>query len=68
MDFTDGEVTELTNNVISGRMYVQCYKDVNYMLLLDYFVDYIKTKRALLFKYQKLMVNGKPCMKRLTAR
>ena len=66
MEFTDGEVTELTINVISEHMYVQCDKDGNDMLLIDYFVDYRKTERLLLLQDQKLIVNGKPFIKRST--
>ena len=47
MEFIDGEVTELTANVISDRIYAQCDKDGNDMLLLDSFVDYKNTEREL---------------------
>ena len=48
-------------------MYVQCNKVGNDILLLDSFVDYKKTERALSLQDQQLMVNGKSCMKRSTA-
>ena len=66
MDFTNGEVLDLTANVIAERIYAHCDKDVNDMLLIDYFVDYRKGEKSLLLQYQKLTVNGKPCMKRST--
>ena len=66
-DFTDGEVTELTSNVIDERMYAQCDKYGNAIFLLDSFVDYRMTDRELFLQDQKLTVNGKLCMKRLTA-
>ena len=49
------------------EIYTQCEEDGNDMLLLDSFVDYRKTERALPLQYQKLTVNGKPCKKLLTA-
>ena len=67
MEFTNGEVTELTANVIADRMYLQCDKDGNDMLLLNYFVDYIKTERALSLQDQQLAGNGKLCMKHSTS-
>ena len=67
MEFINGDVMELTVNVIAEHMYSQYDKDVNDMLLLDSFVDYKKTERALSLQDQQLMVNGKSCMKRSTA-
>ena len=63
MGFTDGEVTELTANVIDERMYAQCDKDRNNMFLLNSFVDYRNMEQALSLQDQQLMENGKPCMK-----
>ena len=67
MDFTNGEVLDLTANVIAEMMYAQCDKDVNDMLLIDYFVDYRNKEQALSLQYHKLAVNGKPCMKLFTS-
>ena len=66
MDFTNGEVIDLTDNIVSDSMYVQCNKVGNDILLLDSFVDYKKTERALSLQYQNLTVNSKSCMTRLT--
>ena len=66
VEFTDDGVIELTANVIDDRMCAHCDKDINDMLLLDYFLDYRKTERALSLQDQKLTVNGKPCIKCLT--
>ena len=49
MEFTNVEVADLTANVIPDQMYIHCYKDGNYMLLLSYFFHYIKRERALFF-------------------
>ena len=40
VEFNDGEVTGITENVISDWMYARCEKYINDMFLLDYFVDY----------------------------
>ena len=52
LEFSDGEVMNLTNNVVSERIYTQCDKDLNDILLINYFVDYRKTERALLLQDQ----------------
>ena len=57
---------ETTANVIAEPMYAQYEKYGNDMFLINYFVGYIKTEQMLSMQDQKLMVNGKPCMKRLT--
>ena len=43
MDFTNGEVIDLTYDVIADGVYDQFEKNGNDMLLLNYFVDYINT-------------------------
>ena len=35
VEFTGGEATELTTNIIAETMYTQCYADRNEYLLLD---------------------------------
>ena len=40
VEFTGGEVTEFTANIIAESMYVQCNSDGNEYLLLDVIVDY----------------------------
>ena len=64
--FTDGEVTELTANVVSEQIYAQCDEDRNDMLLINYFVGYLNTERVLSLQDQQLTLNGKPCMKSIT--
>ena len=39
VEFDDGEVTDLTENVIVERMYDQCDENWNALLLLDYLID-----------------------------
>ena len=59
---------DITANIIDERMYAPCNKDGNDMLLFISFVDYIKTERSLLLQDQKLKLNWKPRMKRLSDR
>ena len=66
VQFADVEVKELTSNFIYEKMYAKFGEGGNDMLLLDCFVDYKKTKRALLLQHQQLMVNVRPCKKRST--
>ena len=67
VEFAYGEVTEITANVIAECMYVQRDEDKNDILLLDSFVDHRKSERVLSLRDQQLTVNGRPCMKCLTA-
>ena len=43
VDFTNGEVIDLTYDVIADGVYDQFEKNGNDMFLLNYFVDYINT-------------------------
>ena len=47
VEFTGGEVTELTTNVIAESMYAQCDSNGNEYLLLDALVDYLKDNKAI---------------------
>ena len=38
--FDDGDMTELTANVIATSMYAQCGPDGNQYVLLDYIINY----------------------------
>ena len=67
VEFTNGEVTEITANVIAKRIYTKCDEYGNDMLLLNYFVDYRKMEQSLSFQYQQLTVNEKPFMKHSTS-
>ena len=67
VDFTYDELTDITANFIAERIYAQCDKDGNDMLLLDSFVDYKNMEQVLSLKDQQLTVNGIPLKKRPTA-
>ena len=66
VEFADGKVTELTANVIAQSMYAQCDLDGNEYLLLDSFVDYDRSKKALTHEQQRIMVKVKLSMRRTT--
>ncbi|KAL7523565.1 hypothetical protein ACHAXR_000992, partial [Thalassiosira sp. AJA248-18] len=53
VEFADGEVTELTANVIAENMYAQCDQDGNQYVLLDDIVDFRKNGDAISLADQK---------------
>ena len=53
-EFTGGEVTELTANVIAKSMYAQFNSDGNEYLLLDALVDYLKDNNAIFLSDQQI--------------
>ena len=61
VELDDGEVTEVTANFITYRMYAQCDKNRNDLLLLDSFIDYRKSERAMSLQDQQIMVNRRAC-------
>ena len=44
--FEDGDVTELTANVIAESMYAMCDENGNHILLFDAIVDHKKSDKA----------------------
>ena len=67
VEFNNGEVTDLTANVIVERMYAQCDKNRNDLLLIHSFIDYRKSEGATSLQDQQITENGKACNKRSTA-
>ena len=66
--FDDGEVSELTANVIAESMYASCDADGNEYLLIDSIVDYRKNDKALSLEDQKIVTSdGKKARRRSTA-
>ena len=45
--FEDGDVTELTANVIAESMYAMCDQNGNHILLFDAIVDHKKSDKAM---------------------
>ena len=66
VQFADGEVTELTANVIAEAMFAQCDEDGNEYVLFDSFVDFQKDGTALSMADQKVVVKGRPFLCRTT--
>ena len=64
VEFYNGEVTELTTNVIDEQMYAQCEKNGNDIFVLDSFIYYQKSERAMYLQDQQITVNGRTCKKR----
>ena len=58
VEFSNGEVTELTTNVIVEAMFSQCKDNCNKYVLLDSLVDYRKNKNTLSLKDKKIIVKG----------
>ena len=54
VEFDDSDVAELTANIIAQSMYSQCNIEGNQYLLLDTFVDYRKSNKALMFPNRNL--------------
>lgn len=67
VQFPDGEVAELTANVIAEAMYASCDREGNEYLLFDCIVGHKKSDKALTAKTQSLNNNGRKSMRRTTA-
>ena len=66
VQFADGEVTELTANAIAEAMFAQCDEDGNEYVLFDSFVDFRRDGTALSLADQKVVVKGRPSLRRTT--
>lgn len=67
VEFADGEINELTANIIATSMYSQCDEGGNEYMLLDSFVDIRKTADALSLKEQEITVGGRKSKRHSTA-
>ena len=67
VQFPDGEVAELTANVIAESMYASCDQEGNKYLLFDCIVGHKKSDKALTAETQPLTHNGRKVMRRTTA-
>ena len=66
IEFDDGEVTELTANVIAQSMFASCDDDGNEYLLMDSIVDHQKNDKALTHSDQKVTFRGRSSLRRST--
>ena len=53
VEFTGGDITELTINVIAESLYIQCDADGNEYSLLDLLVDYQQEDKVISFMDQQ---------------
>ena len=67
VQFPDGEVAELTANVIAELMYPLCDQEGNKYLLFDCIVGNKKSKKVLTAKTQPLTHNSQMSMRWITA-
>ncbi len=65
--FNDGQQMELTANLIAESMYSQCDLEGNQYLLLDTFVDYRKTDKALTIEQTSTDASGRVRRKKTCA-
>ena len=68
VEFGDGDITKLTENVIAESMYAQVDLEGNDTFLMDCMVDYRSNESALTIKYQNIVVKGRPSLRRFTVR
>ena len=67
VQFDDGKVTGLRDNVIAAQMYAQCDPDGNMYVILDCLTDHRKLIKALSIEHQKTTdIRGRNVMRRST--
>jgi hypothetical protein len=66
VEFDDGNICELTVNVIAESMYASCDADGNEYILFDSFVDYKSNRRAVTKDTQRIVHNGRNSLRRST--
>ena len=66
VEFDDGDVSELTANVIAESMYASCDDDGNEYLLMDSFVDHKSNAQAVTKQNQRMVHRGRNSMRRST--
>ena len=67
VEFPDGEVTELTANMIATTMYANCDVEGNEYILLEAIIVWRKKDNALSLEEQEVTRNGRRCLRRTTA-
>jgi len=66
VEFDEGNVCELTANVIAKSMYASCDADGNEYILLDSFIDYKSNLKAVTKDNQRIVHNGRNSLRRST--
>jgi hypothetical protein len=59
VEFDDGDICELTANVIVKSMYESCNGDVNEYILFNSFVNYKSNSKAVTKDNQRIVHNGR---------
>ena len=66
VEFEDGNVCELTANVIAESMYASCDADGNKYILFDSFADYKSNPKAVTKNNHCIVHNGRNSLRRST--
>ena len=66
IEFDDGNVYQLTANVIAKSMYASCDADGNEYILFDSFVDYKSKRKAVTKDNQQIVHNGRNSLRQST--
>jgi hypothetical protein len=66
VEFDDGDICELTPNVIAKSIYVSCDADGNKYILFNSFVDYKSNLKAVTKDNQRIVHNGRNSLRRST--
>ena len=66
VEFDDGDVCELTANIIAESMYASCDADGSEYILFDSFVDYKRNRRAVTKDTQRIVHNHRNSLCRST--
>ncbi len=66
IEFDDGNVCELTVNIIAESMYASCNADGNEYILFDSFIDYKSNLKAVRKDNQQIVHNGRNSLRRST--
>jgi hypothetical protein len=67
VEFEDGDVCELTANVIAESMFASCDADCNEYILFDSFVNHKSNRKAVTKDSQQIVHNGRNSLRRSTA-
>ena len=68
VEFGDGDITDLTADVIVESMYAQVNSEVNDTLLTDCMVYYRRNEDALTIQDHNILAKGRPSLRRSTVR
>ena len=66
IEFEDGDVCELTANVIAESMYASCNADGNEYILFDSFINHKSNRKAVTKDSQRIVHNGRNSLRRST--